>query len=208
MVESGFESRESDLKSQLNTTTPFCPVSGTWGGTPRVCPPCVCSWGRDSEAGAEFFLTPPLAHLQLYIQTTTLTVSVSLSASVSLGMLYMPKVYIILFHPEQNVPKRKRSLKAVVTAATMSNKFTQKGSFRPNGEAKSELCENLETPGECPGPPLSLRAPPSLASFRRRPAPITGTLAVSLPKPIFWGSWESPKATSEWGFWENLEAPG
>ncbi|KAK9404452.1 Grm4: Metabotropic glutamate receptor 4 [Crotalus adamanteus] len=63
-------------------------------------------------------------------------------------MLYMPKVYIILFHPEQNVPKRKRSLKAVVTAATMSNKFTQKGSFRPNGEAKSELCENLETQGK------------------------------------------------------------
>nr|XP_023480511.1 metabotropic glutamate receptor 4 isoform X3 [Equus caballus] len=83
---------------------------------------------------------------KLYIQTTTLTVSVSLSASVSLGMLYMPKVYIILFHPEQNVPKRKRSLKAVVTAATMSNKFTQKGSFRPNGEAKSELCENLDAP--------------------------------------------------------------
>nr|KAF6362897.1 glutamate metabotropic receptor 4 [Pipistrellus kuhlii] len=83
---------------------------------------------------------------KLYIQTTTLTVSVSLSASVSLGMLYMPKVYIILFHPEQNVPKRKRSLKAVVTAATMSNKFTQKAGFRPNGEAKSELCENLEAP--------------------------------------------------------------
>ncbi|XP_012979823.1 metabotropic glutamate receptor 4 isoform X2 [Mesocricetus auratus] len=83
---------------------------------------------------------------KLYIQTTTLTVSVSLSASVSLGMLYMPKVYIILFHPEQNVPKRKRSLKAVVTAATMSNKFTQKGNFRPNGEAKSELCESLEAP--------------------------------------------------------------
>ncbi|XP_008838368.1 metabotropic glutamate receptor 4 isoform X6 [Nannospalax galili] len=83
---------------------------------------------------------------KLYIQTTTLTVSVSLSASVSLGMLYMPKVYIILFHPEQNVSKRKRSLKAVVTAATMSNKFTQKGNFRPNGEAKSELCENLEAP--------------------------------------------------------------
>lgn len=87
---------------------------------------------------------------QMYIQTTTLTISVSLSASVSLGMLYMPKVYIILFHPEQNVPKRKRSLKAVVTAATMSNKFSQKGSFRPNGEAKSELCENLETQGNVP----------------------------------------------------------
>lgn len=85
---------------------------------------------------------------QMYIQTTTLTISVSLSASVSLGMLYMPKVYIILFHPEQNVPKRKRSLKAVVTAATMSNKFSQKGGFRPNGEAKSELCENLETQGK------------------------------------------------------------
>uniref|UniRef100_H3A2R3 Glutamate metabotropic receptor 4 n=1 Tax=Latimeria chalumnae TaxID=7897 RepID=H3A2R3_LATCH len=91
-----------------------------------------------------FFGTSQSAE-KMYIQTTTLTISVSLSASVSLGMLYMPKVYVILFHPEQNVPKRKRSLKAVVTAATMSNKFTQKGSFRPNGEAKSELCENLET---------------------------------------------------------------
>lgn len=103
-------------------------------------------------------LMPP-SPPQLYIQTTTLTVSVSLSASVSLGMLYMPKVYIILFHPEQNVPKRKRSLKAVVTAATMSNKFTQKGNFRPNGEAKSELCENLEAPGECR--PRPHEAPPT-----------------------------------------------
>ena len=48
---------------------------------------------------------------QMYIQTTTLTVSLSLSASVSLGLLYMPKVYVILLHPEQNVPKRKRSFK-------------------------------------------------------------------------------------------------
>lgn len=47
----------------------------------------------------------------------------SLSASVSLGMLYMPKVYIIIFHPEQNVQKRKRSFKAVVTAATMQSKL-------------------------------------------------------------------------------------
>lgn len=80
-------------------------------------------------------------------------------------MLYMPKVYIILFHPEQNVPKRKRSLKAVVTAATMSNKFTQKGNLRPNGEAKSELCENLEAPGECLPPPLSLWARPGPTPF-------------------------------------------
>ncbi|XP_072305238.1 metabotropic glutamate receptor 4-like isoform X2 [Eucyclogobius newberryi] len=91
-----------------------------------------------------FFGTSQSAE-KMYIQTTTLTISVSLSASVSLGMLYMPKVYVVLVHPEQNVPKRKRSLKAVVTAATMSNKFNPKGGLRPNGEAKSELCESLET---------------------------------------------------------------
>ncbi|XP_061591430.1 metabotropic glutamate receptor 4 isoform X1 [Cololabis saira] len=91
-----------------------------------------------------FFGTSQSAE-KMYIQTTTLTISVSLSASVSLGMLYMPKVYVVLFHPEQNVSKRKRSLKAVVTAATMSNKFNPKGGLRPNGEAKSELCESLET---------------------------------------------------------------
>ncbi|XP_069004978.1 metabotropic glutamate receptor 4-like [Embiotoca jacksoni] len=82
---------------------------------------------------------------KMYIQTTTLTISVSLSASVSLGLLYMPKVYVVLFHPEQNVLKRTRSLKAVVTAATMSNKFNPKAGLRPNGEAKTELCESLET---------------------------------------------------------------
>ncbi|KAF4788334.1 hypothetical protein TURU_161754 [Turdus rufiventris] len=81
----------------------------------------------------------------MYIQTTTLTISMSLSASVSLGMLYMPKVYIIIFHPEQNVQKRKRSFKAVVTAATMQSKLSQKGNDRPNGEVKTELCESLET---------------------------------------------------------------
>uniref|UniRef100_A0A673Z9T6 Glutamate metabotropic receptor 4 n=1 Tax=Salmo trutta TaxID=8032 RepID=A0A673Z9T6_SALTR len=75
---------------------------------------------------------------KMYIQTTTLTISVSLSASVSLGMLYLPKVYVILRHPEQNVPKRTRSLKAMVTATTMSNKFNPKASLRPNGEAKTE----------------------------------------------------------------------
>ncbi|KAM9828498.1 metabotropic glutamate receptor 4-like isoform 2-T2 [Syngnathus typhle] len=97
-----------------------------------------------------FFGTSQSAE-KMYIQTTTLTISVSLSASVSLGMLYMPKVYVVLFHPEQNVPKRKRSLKAVVTAATMSNKFNPKGGLRPNGEAKSELCESLETQGYVEG---------------------------------------------------------
>ncbi|KAL3978643.1 hypothetical protein ACER0C_019705 [Sarotherodon galilaeus] len=71
---------------------------------------------------------------KMYIQTTTLTISVSLSASVSLGLLYMPKVYVVLFHPEQNVPKRTRTLK-----------FNPKAGLRPNGEAKTELCESLET---------------------------------------------------------------
>ncbi|KAK7913604.1 hypothetical protein WMY93_013815 [Mugilogobius chulae] len=91
-----------------------------------------------------FFGTSQSAE-RMYIQTTTLTISLSLSASVSLGMLYMPKVYIILLHPEQNVPKRKRSFKAIVTAATMSGKLTQKGGDRPNGEVKTELCESMET---------------------------------------------------------------
>uniref|UniRef100_A0A4W5RI85 Glutamate receptor, metabotropic 4 n=1 Tax=Hucho hucho TaxID=62062 RepID=A0A4W5RI85_9TELE len=89
---------------------------------------------------------------KMYIQTTTLTISVSLSASVSLGMLYLPKVYVILRHPEQNVPKRTRSLKAMVTATTMSNKFNPKASLRPNGEAKTELSESLETQGELKDP--------------------------------------------------------
>lgn len=130
---------------------------------------------------------PTLAPPQLYIQTTTLTVSVSLSASVSLGMLYMPKVYIILFHPEQNVPKRKRSLKAVVTAATMSNKFTQKGGFRPNGEAKSELCDNLEAPGEYLAlpPPWALAGPAPLPLGTRRPRPLPGGPASH---PCLWRS--------------------
>ncbi|MBN3309635.1 GRM8 protein, partial [Amia calva] len=96
-----------------------------------------------------FFGTAQSAE-RMYIQTTTLTISMSLSASVSLGMLYMPKVYIIIFHPEQNVQKRKRSFKAVVTAATMSSKLTQKGSDRPNGEVKTELCESMET-NSCSG---------------------------------------------------------
>ncbi|KAL3978839.1 hypothetical protein ACER0C_019901 [Sarotherodon galilaeus] len=85
-----------------------------------------------------FFGTAQSAE-KLYIQTTTLTISMNLSASVALGMLYMPKVYVIIFHPELNVQKRKRSFKAVVTAATMSSRLSHKASDRPNGEAKTEL---------------------------------------------------------------------
>ncbi|KAG9331452.1 hypothetical protein JZ751_019137 [Albula glossodonta] len=81
---------------------------------------------------------------ELYIQTTTLTISMNLSASVALGLLYMPKVYVIIFHPELNVQRRKRSFKAVVTAATMSSRLSHKPSDRPNGEAKTELCENTD----------------------------------------------------------------
>ena len=76
----------------------------------------------------------------------------NLSASVALGMLYMPKVYVIIFHPELNVQKRKRSFKAMVTAATMSSRISVKPSERPNGEAKTELCEN---PPIAPTDPMS-----------------------------------------------------
>ncbi|XP_073681463.1 glutamate receptor, metabotropic 6b isoform X2 [Garra rufa] len=75
---------------------------------------------------------------KMFIQTTTLTVSMSLSATVSLGMLYIPKVYVIIFHPEQNVQKRKRSFKAVVQAATVSTHLSQKASDKQNGETKVE----------------------------------------------------------------------
>ncbi|OCT66838.1 hypothetical protein XELAEV_18038119mg [Xenopus laevis] len=54
------------------------------------------------------------------------------SVSVLLGMLYVPKVYFIIFHPEENVQQRKRSFKAVDTEATMSTRLSQK-----NGESKT-----------------------------------------------------------------------
>uniref|UniRef100_A0A3P9IJY5 G-protein coupled receptors family 3 profile domain-containing protein n=1 Tax=Oryzias latipes TaxID=8090 RepID=A0A3P9IJY5_ORYLA len=95
-----------------------------------------------------FFGTAQSAE-KMYIQTTTLTISMNLSASVALGMLYMPKVYVIIFHPELNVQKRKRSFKAVVTAATMSSRLSHKASDRPNGEAKTELCENVDPNSKC-----------------------------------------------------------
>ncbi|XP_054623601.1 glutamate receptor, metabotropic 6a isoform X2 [Dunckerocampus dactyliophorus] len=72
---------------------------------------------------------------KMFIQTATLTVSMTLSASVSLGMLYIPKVYVILFHPEQNIPKRKRSFKGVVQAAHLSHKsFKEKQNGKTNFE--------------------------------------------------------------------------
>ncbi|XP_053280818.1 glutamate receptor, metabotropic 6a [Pleuronectes platessa] len=70
---------------------------------------------------------------KMFIQTATLTVSMSLSASVSLGMLYVPKVYVIVFHPEQNVQKRKRSIKAVAQVARLSQKSLND---KQNGETK------------------------------------------------------------------------
>ncbi|KAI4875057.1 hypothetical protein NFI96_010053 [Prochilodus magdalenae] len=75
---------------------------------------------------------------KMFIQTTTLTVSMSLSATVSLGMLYIPKVYVIIFHPEQNVQKRKRSFKAVAQAAAVSSRLSQKTNDKQNGESKAE----------------------------------------------------------------------
>lgn len=88
----------------------------------------------------------------------------NLSASVALGMLYMPKVYIIIFHPELNVQKRKRSFKAVVTAATMSSRLSHKPSDRPNGEAKTELCENVDPNSEYSALLRAVRALETLSS--------------------------------------------
>ncbi len=92
------------------------------------------SWGQAKILLLIFFS----ALNQMFIQTTTLTVSMSLSATVSLGMLYVPKVYVIIFHPEQNVQKRKRSFKAVAQAATVSTHLSQKSSDKQNGETKVE----------------------------------------------------------------------
>ncbi|XP_031660220.1 metabotropic glutamate receptor 7 [Oncorhynchus kisutch] len=108
-----------------------------------------------------FFGTAQSAE-KLYIQTTTLTISMNLSASVALGMLYMPKVYVIIFHPELNVQKRKRSFKAMVTAATMSSRISVKPSERPNGEAKTELCEN---PPIAPTDPMSQATKKTYVSY-------------------------------------------
>ncbi|KAL1021570.1 hypothetical protein UPYG_G00014970 [Umbra pygmaea] len=108
-----------------------------------------------------FFGTAQSAE-KLYIQTTTLCISMTLSASVALGMLYMPKVYVIIFHPELNVQKRKRSFKAVVTAATMSSRLSAKPSERPNGEAKTELCEN---PPAVPADPMSQATKKTYVSY-------------------------------------------
>ncbi|XP_060679376.1 metabotropic glutamate receptor 6-like isoform X3 [Hemiscyllium ocellatum] len=63
---------------------------------------------------------------KMYIQTTTLTVSMSLSAFVCLGMLYLPKVYVIVLHPEQNVQRRKRSFKAAATMASVASRLSQR----------------------------------------------------------------------------------
>ncbi|KAM9584631.1 metabotropic glutamate receptor 6-like [Morphnus guianensis] len=45
---------------------------------------------------------------RVHVQTATLTLSMSLSASVPLGLLYAPKVYVILLHPERNQTRRPR----------------------------------------------------------------------------------------------------
>ena len=61
-------------------------------------------WGISDPPGSHWIPIPP----QVYVQTATLTVSMSLSASVPLGLLYAPKVYVILLHPERNQPRRAR----------------------------------------------------------------------------------------------------
>ncbi|CAI9729621.1 metabotropic glutamate receptor 3-like [Octopus vulgaris] len=68
------------------------------------------------------------------IQITTLCISISLSASVALLCLFVPKMYIILFHPEKNVRKlimnsatykRAPTSSATITTATNHGTFTE-----------------------------------------------------------------------------------
>lgn len=127
---------------------------------------------------------PVCASFQLYIQTTTLTISMNLSASVALGMLYMPKVYIIIFHPELNVQKRKRSFKAVVTAATMSSRLSQKPNERPNGEAKTELCENPAADPMSKLPNERIVRPQSHICIHHQPSSLNFTYTTAMLKRL------------------------
>ncbi|XP_074133593.1 metabotropic glutamate receptor 6-like [Sminthopsis crassicaudata] len=113
------QSAEKALSAQSALLTPKMP-SVLWA-EPLPEDPALVFWppGGPSWDGMGNEVTS-LSLDQIYIQTTTLTVSMSLSASVSLGMLYVPKVYIIIFHPEQNVQKRKRSFKATSTLVAPS----------------------------------------------------------------------------------------
>lgn len=81
-------------------------LAGSFSFFMVLCLEAAAQQPQEEKSEVFFRLSP-----QMFIQTATLTVSMSLSAFVSLGMLYMPKVYVILFHPEQNVQKRKRSFK-------------------------------------------------------------------------------------------------
>lgn len=76
-----------------------------------------------------YFTSSQSNHIALNI--TTLSVSISLSATVTLLCLFMPKLYIILLHPEKNVrqsmmPQQKYS-KVISSTAKMPNNHETSG---------------------------------------------------------------------------------
>ncbi|MEQ2210889.1 hypothetical protein XENOCAPTIV_021342 [Xenoophorus captivus] len=118
----------------------------------------------------------------------------SLSASVSLGMLYIPKVYVIVFHPEQNVQKRKRSFKVRThgPCSGSSSWMPQPCSGR-RGDAPAEECRS----------PRRLERPSrqEVDSLRAEVEQLKALLKTPEPTPAF-------QAAAAWESGEDLEDDG
>uniref|UniRef100_A0A674GG97 G-protein coupled receptors family 3 profile domain-containing protein n=1 Tax=Taeniopygia guttata TaxID=59729 RepID=A0A674GG97_TAEGU len=97
---------------------------------------------------------------RVHVQTATLTVSMSLSASVPLGLLYAPKVYVILLHPERNQPKRHR-VRVGGSGGACGGKGDLGGSFPGPSQCPPKPTKNLKT---TPGMSKCLWDPPKLPS--------------------------------------------
>lgn len=75
--------------------------------------------------------------MRCQIQITTMCLTISLSATVALVCLYVPKVYIIVFHPDKNVRKltmtatyRKAPVRqGTATTPTANNKNHHPGQY-------------------------------------------------------------------------------
>lgn len=90
------------------------------------------------------------------IQITTLCISISLSASVALLCLFVPKMYIIVFHPEKNVRKlimnsatykRAPTSSSTITTATNHGTFTEhiKLNVHNSPHGAKTICTTTET---------------------------------------------------------------
>ena len=72
------------------------------------------------------------------IQITTMCLTISLSATVALVCLYIPKVYIIVFHPDKNV----RKLTMTATYRKGPNRQGTSTSTGPNAGGQSSGTNN------------------------------------------------------------------